>query len=112
VVRVAREDLELGGREIGAGELVVLVLGAANRDPDQFTEPGRLDLARNPNRHLAFGHGVHVCLGAPLARIEAQVAIGELVRRFPGMRLAGDPVRSESIIQRSLSALPLEVGMG
>ena len=111
-LRVAREDLELGGRRIGAGELVVLGLGAANRDPEKFFEPERLDLARSPNPHLSFGRGgIHFCLGAPLARVEAQVAIGELVRRFPDVRLAGEPVRTETIIMRRLSALPLELGI-
>lgn len=108
-VRVAREDVELGGRRIGPGELVVAVLGAANRDPARFAEPERLDLARSPNPHFGFGRGVHFCLGAPLARAEAQVAIGELVRRFPGIRLAGEPVRTETIMMRTLSSLPLAV---
>jgi cytochrome P450 len=108
-VRVAREDVELGGRRIGPGELVVAVLGAANRDPERFAEPERLDLARSPNPHFGFGRGVHFCLGAPLARAEAQVAMGELVRRFPDIRLAGEPVRTETIMMRTLSSLPLAV---
>jgi len=84
--RIATADFELGGRPILKGELLMTMLGAANRDPDQFPEPDRLDLGRSPNQQLAFGRGIHFCLGAPLARLEAQIAIGSLVRRFPALR--------------------------
>ena len=108
-LRVAREDCELGGRPVRRGQGVAGLIGAANRDPEQFPDPDRLDLARSPNPHLSFGHGVHFCLGAPLARLDAQVAIGELVRRFPRLRLAGEPVRGQTIMVRGLTSLPLAV---
>jgi cytochrome P450 len=81
VFRATRRDVELGGRTIPAGKMVLAVLGAANRDPAQFAEPARFDLARDPNPHIAFGHGIHFCLGAPLSRLEARVALGDLLAR-------------------------------
>ncbi len=90
--RVAGEDLELGGRQIEKGQRVVPLLGAANRDPDQFFDPDKLDLARSPNRHVAFGHGIHFCVGAPLARLEAQIAFPAILHRFPKMQLADEPL--------------------
>src|SRR5690606_8671050 len=74
--RLAGTDVELGGQQIRRGQMVLLMLGAANRDPDQFADPETFDLTRTDNRHLGFGYGIHFCLGAPLARIEAPVAIG------------------------------------
>jgi cytochrome P450 PksS len=85
--RYAREDVTLGGATIPRGALVHAVLASANRDERQFPAADDLDLAREPNRHLAFGQGVHYCLGAPLARLEGQIAIGTLVRRLPELRL-------------------------
>src|SRR5919197_1476920 len=90
--RLMLEDVEIDGHRIAKGEDVVALVGAANRDPDQFADPDRLDLARVENRHMAFGGGIHFCLGAHLARLEGRVAIGELVGRFPGMELASDDV--------------------
>ncbi|MEU6660811.1 cytochrome P450 [Streptomyces sp. NPDC046821] len=86
--RIATEDLELGGTTIRAGEMVLFGLTSANHDASVFPDPDRLDLGRTDNRHLAFGHGIHRCLGAQLARMELQVALGALVRRFPDLRLA------------------------
>src|SRR5215211_937046 len=110
--RYAREDLEVSKTEVPRGELVLAVLGSANRDEQYFEDPDALDLARHPNKHLAFGRGgVHHCLGAPLARMEGQIAITALLRRFPAMNLA---VTSESmrwrrgLFLRGLGRLPLE----
>ncbi len=107
--RVVGEDCALGGRALRRGELVMTLLGAANRDPEQFSEPDRLDLVRAPNQHFSFGRGVHFCLGAPLARLEGRIAIGSLVRCFPDLRLAGEPERGETITLRGLRRLPLAV---
>jgi cytochrome P450 len=88
--RVTRRDIELRGQRIPAGKLVLPMIGAANRDPAQFRDPGRFDIARDPNPHIAFGHGIHFCVGAPLARLEARVALTELLARAQGIELAGD----------------------
>jgi cytochrome P450 len=90
-VRVAREDLDFAGRRIRAGETVVASLAAADRDPVHFPEPDDLDLARPASQHVAFGHGIHQCLGQQLARVEMKVAFGALFRRFPRLRLAVRP---------------------
>jgi cytochrome P450 len=86
--RWAATDVELGGHTIRRGELVIAILNSADRDPDRFPEPDRLDVTREDTRHLAFGRGSHYCLGAPLARLEAEIAIETLFRRLPGLRLA------------------------
>ncbi len=87
--RVLKEDMEICGQPIRKGWTVLCMLGAANRDPKQFKDPDRLDLKRLNNQHLAFGAGAHFCIGAQLARLEGQVAIAQLVQRFPAMKLAG-----------------------
>jgi cytochrome P450 len=108
--RVAYEDVELGGMTVEAGERVVAYLGAGNRDPERFTDPDRLDLGRADNAPLSFGGGIHYCLGAPLARLEAQVAFPALIRRFPALSLAGDPVRRDSLAIRGFTAVPVTTG--
>jgi cytochrome P450 len=105
--RVVAEPLEIAGASMEPGHFVMVLLGAANRDPERFAEPDRLDLARHPNQHLAFGRGIHFCLGAPLARVEGQVAIGSLVRRFPNLRLDGEPVQRDTVTLRGLESLPV-----
>jgi cytochrome P450 len=106
--RHASEDLEIGDKHIGAGQEVFLCLGAANRDPEQFTEPDRLNLRRQENRHLAFGQGIHYCLGAPLARLEAEIAFNTLLRRLQHMRLeTTELVRSQSLVFRGIRSLPI-----
>jgi pimeloyl-[acyl-carrier protein] synthase len=105
--RIAAQDCTLGGQDIRQGQLILTLLGAANRDPQQFADPDRLDLTRSPNQHFSFGRGIHFCLGAPLARLEGRIAIGSLVERFPRLRLAGEPVRGETITLRGLTRLPL-----
>jgi cytochrome P450 len=89
--RIPTEDAELGGQRIAAGQSVMCVLGAANRDPAHFPDPDRLDLGREDIRHVAFGLGPHYCLGAPLARLEGAVAFSALLRRFPDLHLADGP---------------------
>ena len=106
--RFATADVELGGQRIDKGAMVVTLIGAANRDPAQFPDPDRLDVGRADNRHIAFGFGIHFCLGAPLARLEGQVALGTLVRRLPDLALASDHVEwRESQVLRGLKALPV-----
>jgi cytochrome P450 len=90
--RVPTRDVELHGQVIPAGKLVLAMIGSANRDPRQFPDPGRFDITRDPNPHVAFGHGVHFCLGAPLARLEARIALADLLGRLKGLALAsGEP---------------------
>ena len=86
-VRLVSEDLEIRGRKISRGQGVLLMQGAANRDPEVFDDPDRLDITRKPNRHLAFSVGTHFCLGAPLARLEGRIAFGTVLERFPDIRL-------------------------
>jgi pentalenolactone synthase len=86
--RYPRTDLDVGGVTVRAGELVLLDIGAANHDPGVYANPGDVDLGRQPNPHLTFGHGAHYCIGAPLARVELHAVLPELARRFPTMRLA------------------------
>ena len=109
--RYAREDVEVAGTTIPRGELVLAVIGSANRDERQFEDPDALDITRDPNRHLAFGRGgVHHCLGAPLARMEGQIAISALLRRFPHLRLAVTPEAlrwRRGLFLHGLAKLPL-----
>jgi pimeloyl-[acyl-carrier protein] synthase len=106
--RMAAEDLELGGKQIRKRQAVIAVLGAANRDPERFPDPDRLDIGRHDNRHLAFGWAAHFCFGAPLARVEAQVAFETLLRGFPKLRLATDTLTwQENPAYRGLKSLPV-----
>jgi cytochrome P450 len=106
--RMTMADVEIGGRQIPKGSIVAAVIGAANRDPAHFPDPDRLDVARQENRHIAFGFGIHFCLGAPLARIEGQVAIGTLLRRMPALKLVSDtPAWRETSVLRGLKTLPV-----
>jgi cytochrome P450 len=107
--RVASEDVTLGDRTIAKGEMVMPFIGAADRDPAHFPEPDRLDLGRADNRHIAFGWGIHFCLGAPLARIEGQIAIDTLVRRLPNLALVTEsPEYRQSLTLRGLKELPVK----
>jgi len=110
ITRVAAQDMELGGKSIRRGELVLAALGAANRDPAVFENPEQLDIRRKDNRHLSFGSGIHFCLGAALARMEAQIAIGSLIERFPNLKLATSRLKwRKGITFRGLQALPLKL---
>jgi cytochrome P450 len=109
--RISNADVEIGGQAMPAGTMVIAALGAANRDPAHFADPDRLDVGRADNRHVAFGFGIHYCLGAPLARVEGQIAIGSLLKRFPRLTLATDrPEWRESSTLRGLRALPVTFG--
>ncbi len=100
---------EIGGIPIAAGTLITLCLGAANRDPAQFPDPDRLDVARAPNRHLAFGFGIHQCAGLNVARLEARIAIARFLERFPRYELAGAPVRGGRARFRGFLSLPVNL---
>ena len=113
VPAIAAAPIEVGGVTIPAGDVVLPALLAANRDPARFPEPDRLDVTRTSNSHLAFGHGLHHCLGAPLARLEGRIALGTLLARFPGLRLADpatEPARNPGLIINALVALPVVLG--
>lgn len=105
--RVAAAEIELGGRTIQPPQSVIGILGAANRDPEVFIDPDRLDLGRHPNPHVAFGRGIHFCLGAPLAHLEAEVAMPMLLERFPRLRVAGEPEQRPTWVLRGLRRLPV-----
>ncbi|MDI3403535.1 cytochrome P450 family protein [Streptomyces cavernicola] len=109
--RFATEPLTIGGQEIASGDPVLVVLAAADRDPERFADPDTLDLSRRDNQHLGYGHGIHYCLGAPLARLEGQTAIATLLRRLPDLRLAAEPDDLRwrgGLIMRGLRTLPVE----
>ena len=113
--RYAAEDLEIGGVTIPAGGQVIISLAAANRDTEHFDEPEHFDVERSHNRHLAFGHGIHFCLGAPLARLEGTIAFTTLLARFPDIHLAvpSEELRwghGDGLVLRGLSALPVVLG--
>jgi cytochrome P450 len=106
--RMPSEDVTIGGRTIAKNDLVMPFIGAADRDPAQFPDPDRLDITRTDNRHIAFGWGIHFCLGAPLARVEGQIAINSLLQRLPKLALATDrPEYRQSLTLRGLSTLPV-----
>jgi cytochrome P450 len=110
ISRVARQPVDIGGHRIQEGQRVLLALAAANRDPSRFADPDRLDLWREENPHTAFGHGIHYCLGAPLAKLETQIALEALLRRAPRLRL--DVPRSSlrwrpALLVRALHELPI-----
>jgi cytochrome P450 len=109
--RRTREEITIGGVTLAAGQHFTTILGAANRDPDQFPDPDRLDVGRPENRHLSFGYGIHFCLGAPLAKLEAEIALSAVTQRLPQLRLA-DGAESAlewepSIVFRGLKSLPV-----
>jgi cytochrome P450 len=106
--RTALEDIEFGNSIILKGQMVIVHLGAANRDPDQFPDPDRLDITRRENRHIAFSNGIHTCLGAALARLETEIVFNTLLERMPNLKLQSNAVEWDEIMSlRSLKALPI-----
>jgi hypothetical protein len=105
--RVTTAEVSLGGRDFPAGTFITLGVGAANRDPAQFPDPDRLDVARKPNRHVAFGHSDHACAGMNVARLEARIAFGRLLARFPKIDLVGEPERDRRVRFRGFRHLPV-----
>ncbi|WP_043615364.1 cytochrome P450 [Nonomuraea candida] len=107
--RVALEDTALGGVPAPKGTMVMAVIGAANRDPAVFPGPDRFDVTREPGRHLAFGLGIHFCLGATLSRMEGEIALSALASAAPGLELAGPPPYKENVVLRGPAALPVRL---
>ena len=107
-LRIVLEDCDVNGFRVRRGDNIVLLLGAANRDPDQFQAPDRLDVGRREQNHVAFGRGIHHCLGAPLARLEGRVVLETLIERFGSISLLGDrPAFRNSVVLRGLESLPV-----
>ncbi|MCW5736276.1 MAG: cytochrome P450 [Enhydrobacter sp.] len=108
LARVASADIEMRGRSIREGQRVFAFMNSANRDPDAVDDPERFDIGRPQNPHLTFGHGIHFCLGAPLARLESRIATLRLSERLPGIRLiSGEPEWHDSLILRGVKSLPV-----
>ncbi|MGE0765291.1 MAG: cytochrome P450 [Hyphomicrobiaceae bacterium] len=109
--RVVRIDHDIGGKQLRAGDRVFAMINAANRDPQHFADPDRIDVGRQPNRHLTFGQGAHFCIGAQLARLEARIALPRLFERFPDLAVGAAPaVWHDSLVARGLSSLPVRTG--
>jgi cytochrome P450 len=109
-IRVAHDDLRVGSRTIPVNTTVMVLLSAANRDPERFPDPERFDISRDPNPHIAFGGGAHLCLGTHLARMESQAAIGGLVQRFPKLALESETVEWGASLFRVPGKLPVAIG--
>src|SRR5690606_363327 len=109
--RTVLEDVEIGGKQVRRGQQVILLQGAANRDPAQYAEPDRFDLSRGDRSHVSFGRGIHHCLGAPLARLEGQLIFPRLLARYPDLRLApgAKPRFRDQVVLRGLRSLEVEV---
>jgi cytochrome P450 len=105
LIRITTKETTLGGHTIEAGQLVSPWLGSANRDPEQFPNPETFDITRTPNRHVAFGHGIHFCVGAPLSRLEAKIALTMLLDRFQNIQ------RDESVALKRIPAASAFFGL-
>jgi len=109
VPRIVKQETSLGGEQLNPGDWLILLLGAANRDPEEFPEPDRFDVARSPNHHMAFGHGVHHCLGNRLARMEAQIALTGFLRRYPTYDVK-EIEYAPAFLARGLETMNISVG--
>jgi cytochrome P450 PksS len=111
-LRIAKQDLTIGGKEIAAGSVIALGLGAANHDPEKFEEPEVFDITRTPNEHLGFGSGIHFCLGAVLARMELTICLSKLLRRLPNLNFDPDkqaiPTKHSILIMKGFDSLPVK----
>jgi cytochrome P450 len=106
--RICTENIDFGGKQFKQGQVVIEIIGAANHDPAQYANPDAFDITRNEGRHLAFGHGIHYCIGAGLAMAEAEVAVATLLKRFPEPQAAFEaPDWGASWVLRGLRSLPL-----
>ena len=109
IIRVVMEDVEFKGKRFRAGQKVLLLVGASNRDPTVFTDPGALDIGRQEKSHLSFGRGIHYCLGSPLALLEARVAFANLIERFSSIELVTEPDFRNQIVLRGVESLWIRV---
>jgi cytochrome P450 len=107
--RTATQDVAIGGITVQAGQKVAALLGSANRDPDAFPDADTMDVARDPNAHIAFGAGIHFCLGGPLARLEMAQSLPLLAERWPGISLADGAVQRDTFVLRGWDAVPVTV---
>ena len=110
IIRVVLEDMEFRGKRLRAGQRVMILVGAANRDPKVFAKPNVLDISREEKSHLSFGRGIHYCLGSPLALLESRIAFAGLLERFPSIRLLAEPVYRDQMVLRGVESLWIEVG--
>ncbi|MCY3898092.1 MAG: cytochrome P450 [Caldilineaceae bacterium] len=109
IIRVVMEDVEFKGKQFRAGQKVIILVGAANRDPTVFADPGALDIGREEKSHISFGRGIHYCLGSPLALLEARVAFANLVERFSSIELVEEPEFRDQIVLRGVESLWIRV---
>jgi cytochrome P450 len=109
--RKAVRDAEFGGQQIRAGQMCFQVIAAANRDPRQFADPNTFDIARDASKHLSFSHGIHFCIGAPLARMEGEVVLGKILERFPDFTAGSTPPvrRANNILARGWHSRPVKL---
>jgi cytochrome P450 len=109
--RVAHEDVVIGNQQVKRRDLIITLIGGAGRDPEVFDRPDEFDLDRTSRDHLAFSAGLHYCIGSPLAKLEATIAVRELITRFPDLRIDGSPLRRPGTLIRGLASLPVRTSL-
>ncbi len=108
VPRIVKENMQFDGQDLKKGQTLLILLASANHNPDVFTGPARFDIGRTPNQHIAFGYGIHNCLGAPLARVEVLIALREFLQRYPNVQLSSKPLDCLLTLRNAtLKELPL-----